>query len=307
MRKLFQYFELSLAEQRGFILLSVLVVCIASLPYFYEMFRKTDGIDHELIFLSSVRVENDERKDPVISTEHNLTKGNKAISAFDPNGLSIEQWNALGLSIKQAQVIKNYEAKGGKFLKKEDLAKIYSISDTQYKRLAPFIRINEGPTSTRKENDTAWKGGMDNKEKSKQYIEKGRELSIDIMNADSAEWVKLQGIGPVFARRIVNYRRALGGFNNIAQIAEVYGLPQDTYESIKDKLYLPDNGSVKKINVNECTVDELARHPYISKKEALWIVNYRDQHGFYKNLESLMGIELMNRDFLRKIEPYLEF
>ncbi len=47
----------------------------------------------------------------------------------------------LGLTDKQISTIKNYEAAGGKFKRKEDLKKIYSISDIEYKILEPYINI----------------------------------------------------------------------------------------------------------------------------------------------------------------------
>ena len=63
---------------------------------------------------------------------------------FDPNNLPAEKWQQLGLSEKQVATIKNYEAKGGRFYKKEDVAKIYAITADDYKRLASYIDIPEG-------------------------------------------------------------------------------------------------------------------------------------------------------------------
>ena len=42
---------------------------------------------------------------------------NPVFFTFDPNGLSENDWKRLGLSAKQSKVIKNYEAKGGRFKK----------------------------------------------------------------------------------------------------------------------------------------------------------------------------------------------
>src|SRR5690606_26013840 len=60
---------------------------------------------------------------------------------FDPNGLAVVDWKRLGLSDRQIRMIKNYEAKGGRFRKKEDLKKIYAISDADYARLSACIAI----------------------------------------------------------------------------------------------------------------------------------------------------------------------
>ncbi|TDQ79696.1 ComEA family DNA-binding protein [Sphingobacterium yanglingense] len=303
MKKFFKYFELSLAEQRGFIMLSVLILCQLAVPYLYDMVRKEESLDYELTFLEQEDIQThegaEERK-----INRNSNKKLLPLTMFDPNGLSIEQWGRLGLSHKQAQAIKNYEAKGGKFLNKEDLSKMYTISKAQYERLAPYVKIDKSKLIDKGEGMFAQEAKTAEGQKA---IERKSTPLIDITTADSVDWVTLRGIGPVFAKRIVNYRNALGGFCDVNQIAEVYGLPPETYESIRQQLYLGAATAIRKIAINRCTIDELSKHPYISRKHAQWIVNYRAQHGGYKNLESLTGIELLDQDFLRKIEPYLEF
>ncbi|MCU0348746.1 MAG: helix-hairpin-helix domain-containing protein, partial [Saprospiraceae bacterium] len=56
--------------------------------------------------------------------------------AFDPNTATKEDFERLGLSSRTAQSILNYRAKGGHFYKKEDLAKIYTLRQEDYERLA---------------------------------------------------------------------------------------------------------------------------------------------------------------------------
>lgn len=116
----------------------------------------------------------------------------------------------------------------------------------------------------------------------------------------------MYGIGPAFAKRIVKYRDALGGFYSIDQLTEVYGLPPETFEIIKPKLVLQMT-SLTKININLLNANELSKHPYISRKQAQTIVNYRSQHGVFKNLESLSEIQSLDKEFLRKIGKYLEY
>lgn len=305
MKRLFHYFELSLAEQRGFIALSFLILVSLSIPYLYDAVRKDEVLTH------GITVFDESEKSEVLSLTNPSNKKREEkpkkinMVTFDPNGLSADQWLDLGLSAKQIQVIHNYEAKGGRFRKKEDLARIYSISEEDYKRLAPYVQImvtKEDRSSTATSLGTKW----NTYENKLNEVKVRKTITVNIATADSAEWVALSGIGPVLANRIIKYRDALGGFNAVSQIAEVYGLPAETYTSIVEKLYLEDL-TVKKMKINEVNIEELSKHPYISRKQAQWIVNYRGQHGIYKDLESLNGITLLNQDFLRKIEPYLEF
>lgn len=307
MKRFFRYFELSLAEQRGFIALSGLVLCLLAVPTINKIVRQEEDLSYALVLLD--RRGTDEKK--FVNKEEDVTKGViekvMPIADFDPNGLSIEKWQKLGLSQKQAQVIKNYEAKGGRFFSKEDLARIYSISRSEYERLAPHVKIDQSKLAeARKGNFLAASDNRGMVEKSIPSVDRKKQM-LDVMQADSADWVTLKGIGPVFAKRIINYKNALGGFNSVDQISEVYGLPPETYARIKDQLYLSSDSKIKTIDINTCSIDELSKHPYISKKQAQWIVNYRTQHGVYTDLSSLEGIALLDQDFLRKIEPYLKF
>lgn len=129
---------------------------------------------------------------------------------------------------------------------------------------------------------------------------------IEINTADTSESKKLKGIGSVLSARIVKFRDVLGGFHSIEQIKEIYGISEETYISIKDKLTL-SYLKINKLNINQSTVDELAKHPYISKKQAQALVNYRNQHGAYSKMNNLTQNKALDKDFLCKIEPYLEF
>ena len=63
-------------------------------------------------------------------------------------------------------------------------------------------------------------------------------IPININTATEAEFCKLEGIGPVLAKRIVEKRDELGGFTGIYQISEIEGIGQKTYYGIKGYLVL---------------------------------------------------------------------
>ncbi len=220
---------------------------------------------------------------------------------FDPNGMSESSWSRLGFSDKQIRVIKNYEAKGGRFYKKEDVAKIYVISDDDYTRIAPYIRIKEIINKPKVRSQVVSTNNEFDKSAYKKII------TVNINSADTSDWKMLRGIGPVFANRIVKYRNALGGFTDISQIAEVYGIPSETIENIRPFLKLDNSTLIRRLNINTSTVDELSKHPYISRKQAQTIINYRFQHGYFTDLSSLLQIQSLDSDFLRIIEKYLEY
>lgn len=301
MKKFFKYFHFNTVERNGFIVLFWLIILINLIRYIYSEINSKDDIKHQIYELSTQQdtYEKEYVLNPSAETSLPMSVSNKDIKyfKFDPNTASADEWAKLGLSAKQIQVILNYRTKGGRFYKSEDLQKIYSITDKDYKRLEKYIDI---PSS--KENLKF----QDNISKNVSETVKKDAIKISINDADTAELKQLKGIGPVFAQRIVKFRDALGGFYAIDQLKEVYGITEETFEQIKHNIELKSN-QVKKIRINDLDVNGLSRHPYISKKQANLIVNYRTQHGNYSDMDMLRKNKALDQDFFRKIEPYLEF
>jgi competence ComEA-like helix-hairpin-helix protein len=79
-----------------------------------------------------------------------------------------------------------------------------------------------------------------------------KQQAIDINTADSAAWVALNGIGPGFAKRIMTYREKLGGFYQVDQLKEVYGL---------DSLWVKENKALLKVG---CVVKIVLGFVFIS-------------------------------------------
>jgi competence ComEA-like helix-hairpin-helix protein len=131
-----------------------------------------------------------------------------------------------------------------------------------------------------------------------------RHPVIDINTADTTAFIALPGIGSRLAARIVNFREKLGGFYTVQQIAEVYGIADSVFQKIKPYLQLKDP-SVRKLNINTATIDELKRHPYIRYQIANAIIAYRNQHGPYSNLEELKKLVLVTEDIYEKMRAYL--
>ena len=63
-------------------------------------------------------------------------------------------------------------------------------------------------------------------------------IPIDLNMADSSDLIKLKGIGPVLARRILNFREALGGFYKVGQLQDVYQLPDSVFQSLSNRFVL---------------------------------------------------------------------
>ncbi|MGI4749959.1 MAG: helix-hairpin-helix domain-containing protein [Janthinobacterium lividum] len=298
------YFAITKKEGNGMLILVALILIVLLAPDIYQLLRKPEVVDFSKIkeaqkILDQAVEEqpNDYKKSYLSNNQANASFNSIKLKAeyftFNPNQLPEALWKRLGLSERQIKVIQNYESKGGRFYKKEDLQKIYSITPEDYARLASYIEIPERSLNKKFSNYTS-------------AFKVKPLIVVEINQADSAQLTEIKGIGPAFANRIMKYRSRLGGFYRKTQLMEVYGLDSIKYEEISKQVEI-DASEVIKININTCDFDALKRNPYLSFKQMNAIIQYRKQHGNYKSSSDLKNVTILNEEIIQKLEPYLSY
>jgi competence protein ComEA len=238
---------------------------------------------------------------------------------FDPNSLNADGWRRLGLTDRLTQTILNYTEKGGHFRKAEDLKKLYGLHSSDYERLLPYVRIaksrqefHTAPTdyakapfqiAAAKRTDSLFR--VIPRNAGETFNHSGKKFILtDINQADSADWSQLPGIGEKLSSRIVHFRERLGGFYQVDQVAETFGLPDSIFQKIKPFLRL-GAFTLNPININTATKETLQLHPYIRWQIAKAIIDYRLQHGGFQSVEELMQLAQMDSVKFAKLKPYL--
>ncbi len=153
-----------------------------------------------------------------------------------------------------------------------------------------------------------WRGSSNWKPRPEALEGRGRfskPHAIDINTADSLTWIGLKGIGPGFAHRILLFREKLGGFHEVNQLKEVYGLDSLWVKEHKAQLHV-GKGIYRKFRLNSLEWSAF-RHPYLSYAQAKIVLNYRKQHGPFKDLEALQAVNLFDLKQWKRILPYLAF
>ena len=201
---------------------------------------------------------------------------------FDPNMMSHKQWLAMGLSEKQARTIEKYKRHGGSFRQPEDFKKIYCISEEEYEALSPYIIINV-PDEDDLDFDITF------------------QLNLNTVSMEEIQCVK--GIGPAYAKRIIKYRDLLGGYTNVKQLYEVYGMDTVRYQQISPFFELSLD-SINTISINTASYRQILKHPYISRSDASAICDYRKLHGKFKSVEDLKTLRIINDSLYQKIYLY---
>lgn len=212
---------------------------------------------------------------------------------FNPNQVEEQGLRQMGLPPGLAKNWGRYVEKGGRFRKTEDIRKLYGMTEVWFERLKPFIRLPQHVDTLPSPARTT---------SLPQEKRPCRPLAINA--ADSAEWERLPGIGPTLAGRIVRFRERLGGFVQIAQVGEVYGLRDSVFQVLSPCLEL--SGPVRKLPLNRAGLEELGAHPYIGYKLARAMIAYRTQHGPFRTVEDLLAIPAIPAEKIPQWVPYLE-
>lgn len=222
---------------------------------------------------------------------------------FDPNTADSSQLIRLGLQSWQVRNIYKYRARGGVYRKKEDFARLYGLTVKDYHRLEPYIRISSDyqPAATLvgdKANGANGTNGANGV-----YPRKIDSTQHVVLNtADTTTLRQVPGIGIYFAKEIVRYGQRLGGYVSVDQLDEIADFPQAS-----KKYFVIQQANPKKLNVNQLTLQQLRRHPYINYYQARAIKEYCRLHGPLKSLDDLR----LSRDFppevIQRLAPYVTF
>ena len=322
------YFHFTRGERNGLLVLTVLMLVLSGVlwwsgssqsdisltlsPNFLadiERFRASSARNDSTIFATKQDKKWERYPSKFTQNTSDMVANEEVeLFGFDPNTASVDDFVRLGLPRKTAYIIVKYRKSGGKFFKKEDLKRIYSLSADDYNRISPYIDLPEKIAKktfkkTEKDSLTVPKTIATPTETTPKFVRKTNEI-IELNTADSLQLLKISGIGPSFASRILKYKKRSGGFANKEQLKEIYGIDSLKFSQISP--FITTNAEyIEKINLNTATFQNLARHPY-TQKYARYILNYRTQHGDFKSLDDLLNIKtILPKDF-DKMKPFLK-
>ncbi|QCR24735.1 helix-hairpin-helix domain-containing protein [Pontibacter sp. SGAir0037] len=303
-----RYFGFSQREVNGFLGLIIIMVLLMAAPFLFKAFQQPDSFqqneaDRQL--LDSLVAQLEAKQPATGQRQYVLQK--RELRPFNPNELTVEQWQELGLPKYMAQRIINYRNKVSDFTYKAELGKIYGLPDSVFQQLYPFITLPETRPgrSEPRQSLAAATPSPDRPESRYAKREKFVLAPFNINTADTTQLKQIRGIGSKLSARIVKYRDGLGGFHTLAQLQEVYGLQPEVVDSLQKYTFVPDVYAPKQFSVNSATADELKAHPYITSNVARAIVAYREQHGAYKKVEDVRQVKLVTAEVFEKLKPYL--
>lgn len=304
LNKLIGYVEISNFERGG---LLALLFCVLSVSgYYYYKNNVVSEIDPTILdqdkllsFQLHLDSLNEARAKPRAAYKRKSFAGDDAgnleLSIFHPMKDGIKELKAKGVPPRVAHTLMNFREKGGSFVYKEDLKKLYVVDEAIYSSLEPFIDLPHKPLTAR---DTTYY-------KKKEKKETAPQARLALNTATKEELEALPGIGDYYSRQITEYRDKLGGFTSIEQLYEVYKMREETVLLLKESVVLSDK-EVTKIDVNKASFKVLVAHPYLSYNQVKAIVSYREQHGEIKSIEEFENLHIFRGKDISRLLPYLD-
>ena len=290
----------SKGEKNGIRVLICLIVVILVMhrivPYYFR--RKPANVSAyqaEIEKFKESLEQKDERPRP------SLVRMQGELFRFDPNKLDSAGFVRLGISPYLVTRILKYRSKGGVFRKPEDFSKVYGMEEGLYVKLSPYIFI---------ENEL--EAGLFSSEEKKSINDAGKKEKysaskievIELNGSDTTLLKKLKGIGTIYADRIIKYRDYLGGFYQVEQLKEVYGISEELFQSLRPYLIV-DSSRIKKIRLNHEDLNSRLRHPYLKKEQLSALILFRQKNRTISSFEMLKELTEFSDDDWDRLTPYL--
>lgn len=224
------------------------------------------------------------------------------LQPFDPNSSTVDEFCAMGFSEAQAKVIIKFRNSIGGFRTPEKFGECYVVSQERYQMLKPYIKI----APQVEEAKPAPAAIAPPPEVKESVLASFVEEKVDVNSADSATLCSVKGIGPATAKAIVAYRKMLGGFHSVDQLAEIPVVREKNFELFCKEIYA-DSSEIQKIDINFASPKQITAHLYMSGKVGRKILKQRQLKGGWVCIEDMAGDCELTPGQVKSLAPYLIF
>ena len=201
---------------------------------------------------------------------------------FRIDTVTVAYLQKIGFSHRRATAFLRYRDMRGGLRNIEEVRECYVIPSAECDTLARYIIFPESAV-------TESESGL-----------------IELNAADSTALRSVYGIGEKSVVEIMEYRRKLGGFVRVEQLAEVKSVTESNFEKILQQIYC-DSCNISKIDINFARSQRIAAHPYISDQALRKLLKTRQLKGGWSTIEEMIDDKIFTRDEAERLRPYLRF
>lgn len=291
-KKVTSYFKFSKAERKGIALL-LLLVLVLQLGYHFVDFNSFAKDSPDKLRWLALQAELDSVKEVSLKVE-------KKMYPFNPNFITDYKGYTLGMNVVEIDRLLAYRKEGKYVNSPQEFQTITKISDSLLQAISLYFKFPDW-VKNKKENT-----GYMYYEK-KPLVKKEKKVLIDINQATQEDLIKIYGIGEGISLRILKFKESLGGFVSMEQMNDVWGLSPEVIQRLNDNFKIVSPPDVKKIDINNASLKEIAEFPYFKYTLAKEIVKHRSMNGDFKNATDLTKIKGLSIEKANIIALYLAF
>lgn len=231
---------------------------------------------------------------------------------FDINFISKDSLAKIGMSKYAINKLINYRKALKSFDSIEQVLNTYGLSKNDSQLILKYAIVNKIDSSVESELlfDKEKYTSISKNDRSTKYSEIDKfnpdKVIVINLNTQFEDSLKmLNGIGKYYANKIIEYGKKLGGYYSIWQLIEIYKIDSNLVMNILPNIEI--KGHLKKISINNATIEELKEHPYINYKQAYHLIKYREQHGKYNNINDISSVFSFKEADISRLKPYILF
>ncbi len=270
-------------QQRAVLFLMVVIFALQLTAVFWPMDTTSDQFE-ELSNRPEFQQEYQQLKQQWVEAK------TPKIFPFNPNYISTYNAYKLGLSSEAYNRLKAFRAKNQWVNSAVEFQQVTQISDELLENIQPYFKFPQWVVDAQKSSL-----------KTQSSVPK-----IDLNDATAQQLEKIRGIGPVLSERIIRYReRHEGGFADWVELTAVYGLSETVIQRLKNRAVLKNPRTIRKINLNEATQEDLVKIPYIDYELADQIIEQRLLKEHYESVDELTKLKDFPVEFFDIIKLYL--
>ncbi|TVR81567.1 MAG: hypothetical protein EA409_06550 [Saprospirales bacterium] len=218
---------------------------------------------------------------------------------FEANLLGKEDLLGFGLDSTLASRWINFRNSIGGFDSINQIGRIFGMSEEMVENLRPILTFDQSlkaaPNNGSKTKGMALRGERENRatgsgqqeERIAVTFEKSSKKTqmatfslepFSINSAGEADFMQIRGIGPVLSDRIVRYRERLGGFHEVDQLKEVFGLDSTIVDDNRMN-FIVEKSEIRQIDFQRSTFREVLSHPYLEFEEVQCLFNVKQRRA----------------------------
>jgi DNA uptake protein ComE-like DNA-binding protein len=275
MKNLKSHFCYNKRQRNGILFLGILIILLQIFYYFFDFSTsKIDDLNTAKLVAFQIKI--DSLK--IIRIENRKPK----IYPFNPSFITDYKGYKLGMKINEIDKLLAFRKAGNYINSAKQFQRVTGVSDSLFNAIKPYFKF---PDWLQKSNTNSYK-------KSSKII---TEKDLNLVTEDDLKLIN--GIGNVLSKRIVKYRKSIGGFSNHHQLQKVYGLEEEVVAKIL-KYYTIKTSDLKvtkieKIQIkdlNKATAEELKSVSGIGEKLSARIVKFRKTLGGFLEKDQLNDV-----------------